>query len=104
MERLMRESKYSLELCKRLRSRYPGVVILKNDPDMLQGFPDLTLLYGPYWGCLELKGDEFAEHQPNQDWYVDHLNRMSFGAFIFPENERAVLEALDRVFEPELVH
>jgi hypothetical protein len=104
MERLMREATYSLGLCKRLKDLFPGVIILKNDPDLLQGFPDLTLLYGPYWACLELKGDASAPHQPNQDYYVALLDRMSFSAFIFPENESEVLTALMRVFEPELVH
>jgi hypothetical protein len=100
----MREATYSLRLCKRLKEMFPGVIILKNDPDLLQGFPDLTLLYGPYWACLELKGDASAPHQPNQDYYVDLTNRMSFGAFIFPENEEEVLTALSAAFESSLVH
>lgn len=94
MEQLMREATYSIQLVRRLKDEYEGIIILKNDPDLLQGFPDLTLLYNNRWACLELKGDYLAPHQPNQDYYVDLLDGMSFSAFIFPENEDAILNDL----------
>lgn len=96
----MLESTYQARLIKTLRKRLPGCVVLKNDANYLQGFPDLTIFYGPRWGCLEVKISADADIQPNQEWYVEHLNRMSFARFIFPENEREVLSELQQALWP----
>jgi hypothetical protein len=73
-------------------------LVLKNDSSYIQGIPDLAVFYEDRWAMLEVKAYENAPHQPNQDWYVDRLNAMSFAAFIYPENERAVLDALQEAF------
>lgn len=95
----MLENRYQMELIKRLRFRFPGIVIVKNDPGYIQGFPDLTLLWHGTWAVLEVKGSARAPQQPNQEYYVDMLDEMCFAAFIFPENEDEVLDALQRSFE-----
>jgi hypothetical protein len=93
------ESRYQKLLIVTLRRRFPGCVILKNDPGYLQGIPDLVIFYGDRWAMLEVKASATAPLQPNQDYYVPMLNEMSFAAFIFPENEEAVLSDLQRAFE-----
>ncbi|QBZ73616.1 VRR-Nuc domain protein [Streptomyces phage RosaAsantewaa] len=93
----MQESVYQARLIRKLRELYPGCVILKNDPDYLQGIPDLLILFGDRWAMLEVKGSERARHQPNQDYYVRQLSEMSFAAFIYPSNEQEVLDELDHV-------
>lgn len=90
----MRESTYQNRLIRKIERALPGCLILKNDSSYLQGILDLSIFYGPNWAMLEVKVSADAPHQPNQDWYVDHLNQMSFAAFIFPENEREVLRGL----------
>lgn len=94
----MLESAYQARLIRRLRKMFPGCIILKNDTDYLQGISDLTLLWGPYWALLEVKPREDADHQPNQDYYVAQAAQMSFGAFIYPENEEEVLFDLQQAF------
>lgn len=95
----MLERDYQARLIKELRRRFPGCVILKNDPDYLQGIPDLVIFHGDKWAFLEVKASERAEFQPNQEYYVDKLNEMSFAAFIYPSNEKTVLGDLARAFE-----
>lgn len=90
----MTERDYQTKLIKRLRDIFPGCVIMKNDSDYLQGIPDLTILYRDRWATLEVKMAESSSHQPNQDYYVGLMDRMSFSAFIFPENEEEVLSDL----------
>jgi hypothetical protein len=51
-------------------------------------------LYERHWGMLEVKKDESAPFQPNQEYYIELLNGMSFAAVIYPSNEEEVLVAL----------
>ena len=81
-----------------ITNMFPGCIILKNDPQYLQGIPDLSIFYGDRWAMLEVKRSEDESHRPNQDYYVDYLSRMGFAAFIFPENEDIVLQELTKYF------
>lgn len=92
------ESKFQAELIIDLRHLFPGCVILKNDPNYLQGFPDLTILYKRHWAVLECKRSANETRQPNQDYYVGVLDDMSYSAFIYPENKGAILEELQQAF------
>ena len=90
------ESHYQSHLIKRIKYLLPGAYVLKNDPTGMQGIPDLLVLHGPRWAMLEVKMHKNARIQPNQKYYVEDLNKMSFAAFIFPENEEDVLNALQQ--------
>lgn len=94
----MLESKFQKDLKDRLKKMFPGCIILKNDANSLQGIPDLLILYNEHWAMLETKRQEGAKRRPNQPYYIDKLNRMSFAAFIEPENEEEVLCELQRSF------
>lgn len=95
----MLESKFQSNLIKKIKGLYPGCIVLKNDPTYVQGIPDLLVLYKDKWVSLECKKNATARHQPNQDYYVDQMNKMSFSSFIYPENEQEVLEELRHRFE-----
>lgn len=92
------ESKFQKELMDEIKNRYPGCVILKNDSGYIQGFPDWTILYKDKWAVLEAKRNGKANHQPNQEYYVDKLNDMSFSRFVYPENKDQVLKELQQIF------
>lgn len=94
----MRESGYQGDLIKRLKFQFPGCVILKNDTSYIQGIPDLSMFYQDRWAALEVKASENAPVQPNQPYYVDLLNEMSYASFIYPENELEVLRDLQFAF------
>lgn len=85
-------------LIPQLEARYPGCLIIKPDPQRRQGVLDLLILFGPYWAMLEAKRSANSPYRPNQPYYVDFFNEMSFAAFIYPENEEDVLHGLDRAF------
>ena len=90
----MRESKFQAELIKELKTRLPGCIVLKNDPTYIQGIPDLLILYKDKWASLECKKNAMASAQPNQSYYVEQMNEMSFSSFIYPENKEEVLDGL----------
>ena len=94
----MLESRYQASLIKKLRDMFPGCIILKNDTDYIQGIPDLLILWKRRWAALEVKAREDAPHQPNQDYYVELMDEMSFADFIYPENEEEILRDLQQAF------
>ena len=92
---LANENKYQSGLIKRIEQRLPGCIVLKNDPEYIQGIPDLLILWNDHWAMLECKKTSKAKHRPNQDYYVNLMNTMSFASFIFPENEERVLNEME---------
>lgn len=94
----MKESQFQSSLIKKIKEMFPGCIVTKNDAEYTQGFPDLTILYGKHWALLECKRSEDSPHRPNQDFYILKANEMSFGRFVFPENEEEVLNDLQSAF------
>ena len=95
----MLERKFQADLIAELRELFPGCIILKNDANYIQGFPDLLILFNDQWAALEVKNSENAHLQPNQRWYLDKLNEMSFASLICPENKEWRLKQLLEFFE-----
>ena len=90
----MLESKFQAKLIKELKEELPGCIVMKNDCEYIQGIPDLTILHGERWASLEVKKNAKASHRPNQDYYVEKMDDMSFSRFIYPENKDEVLQEL----------
>ena len=95
----MLESRFQSNLVKKLKRLFPGCIVVKNDSSYLQGFPDLTIYYRDKWATLECKNSADAKRQPNQKYYIDKMNEMSFSSFICPESEEKVLYDLQRTFQ-----
>lgn len=94
----LRERVYQAQLIVKLNQMFPGCVILKNDTNYMQGIPDLVILYRTMWAMLEVKANASSRNQPNQEYFIDLLDSMSFAAFIYPDNEEEVLDALQQTF------
>ena len=95
----MLENKFQSNLIKEIKKLFPGCMVLKNDPTYIQGIPDLLVLYKDKWASLEVKKSATASHRPNQNYYVEKMNAMSFSRFIFPENKDEGLTDLARLFK-----
>ena len=94
----IKENAFQATLIKDLKTLFPGCVVLKNDPNYIQGFPDLTILYKDRWAVLECKKSLLSSKRPNQAYYVDMLGEMSYASFICPENREEVLDELQQTF------
>lgn len=90
------ESGFQDRLISKLKEILPGCMIFKMD--QRQGIPDLLVLYGTKWLSLECKREANAKHQPNQDWWVDRMNEASYSRFVYPENEKEVLDEIHQTF------
>lgn len=94
-----KESDFQSELISELERMFVGCIVTKLDANHIQGIPDLLVLYKNKWATLECKKNSKASHRPNQNYYVNKMNEMSFSRFIFPENKEEVLNELQRAFE-----
>lgn len=92
----MKESIFQSQLIKQIKKILPGCIIIKTDPNYIQGIPDLLILYNNTWAALEVKISETAHKQPNQEFYISKMNNMGFAAFINPNNKEDILHELER--------
>ena len=90
------ESGFQDNLRKDLQNLFPGCMIFKMD--QVQGIPDLLVLYGDKWATLECKRGTRSKKQPNQEYYVDLMNDMSFSRFINNDNKEEVVRDLQQTF------
>ena len=90
------ESGFQDKLIDELKGTFPGCMVFKMD--QIQGIPDLLILYGDKWASLECKQFAKAKKQPNQEYYVDRMNTMSFSRFVSPENKDKVMRELKDIF------
>lgn len=92
------ERDFQAKLIKELKELFDGCVVMKLDSSYIQGIPDLLVLYEDKWATLECKKSSKATKQPNQEYYVDIMDKMSFSRFICPENKEEVLHELQQAF------
>lgn len=92
------ESNFQSKLIKELKKIFAGCLVMKSDSGYIQGIPDLLVLYKNKWASLECKKSAGASKRPNQEYYVNLMNSMSFSRFISPENKTTVLDELAKFF------
>lgn len=95
------ESEFQSKLKKEIKEKFPGCIITKLDSGDIQGIPDLLILYNNRWATLENKRTKNAHKQPNQEYYVNKMNDMSFSRFIYPENKEEIMGELELYLKKE---
>lgn len=95
----MLENAFQSNLIKEIKQRYPDAIVTKLDSAHIQGIPDILILYKNKWATLECKKSAVSSFRPNQKYYIDKMNNMSFSRFICPENKEVVLHELQQSFE-----
>lgn len=94
----MKENKFQSNLKKELKKLFPECIVTKLDSGDIQGIPDLLILNKDKWATLENKKSAKASKRPNQEYYVEKMDKMSFSRFIYPENKDTVLSELKSYF------
>lgn len=93
----MLESKFQADLKRDIKHMFPECLILKQEA--IQGIPDLLILYEGKWAAIENKKSVNAVTQPNQDYYQNKMDKMSFCRRARPENKDEVLHDLEQFFK-----
>lgn len=88
------ESTIQAKVIDKIKQMLPGSIVLKNDANYIQGIPDLSVYWENKWAYLEVKANKDSPHRPNQDYYIDKANNMSFGSFISGDDYKTVLRKL----------
>ena len=93
------EIQFQKEVIRDLKNEFENSIVTKLDSGHTQGIPDLLILYENKWATLECKKSKKAHRQPNQEYYVNKMNNMSFSRFIYPENKEEVFDELHKAFK-----
>jgi hypothetical protein len=94
------ERDFQASLIRELKDIFKGCIVMKLDSSYMQGIPDLLILYKDKWATLECKQSATAKRRPNQTYYVNKMDEMSFSRFICPENKEEVIHDLQQAFGP----
>lgn len=94
----MKESTFQKKVIQALKNNFRDSIILKTDSAHIQGIPDLLVLYKNKWAALEIKNSINASYQPNQEYYLDLMNSMSYASVVHPDNIWDVIMDLNIFF------
>ena len=97
---MSRESKFQSDLITAIELMIPNAVVMKNDPNYRQGFPDLVVYHEDRFVLLECKRNKGAPEQPNQRYWIDWFGQFTYTAFVYPENKSEVLHAVQQALRP----
>ena len=93
----MTEREFQRKVKRKILEAVPEAVVTKTDPTMSQGIPDLLILLpSGKFAALEVKTSAEAPHRPNQDYWVEKLDKMGYSSFVYPENLEDVLNDIQR--------
>ena len=93
------ERNYQPRVIREIETRLPGAMVFKGDTRYKQGCPDLIILYQDRWAMLQVKASEDEPFRPNQEYYLETLDKMSYAAVIHPGNEEDILNGLQQALE-----
>lgn len=93
------EGKFQSKLKEDIYKTFPEAFIHKTECNERQGAPDLLITYKGRCAYLECKRSADASHRPNQDYYVNKINKDGgFARFIYPENADETMKEMEDWF------
>lgn len=96
----MLERDFQPKVITEIEFLFPDAIIMKNDANYRQGFPDLSIFFPKgRFALLETKNSPKSSRRKNQEFYIDFVNKNGgFARFINPENFEEVIRELQFAF------
>lgn len=94
----MNETEFKKEFLDRVKREFPDCEITRGNSATKQGIPDTFVFYDNAWVALEFKISPDAATRPNQSWYVERFNKMSYATFVYPDNADEVFREIQHTF------
>ena len=91
------ESTLQSNIRKYLRSKGCYVLVIRPQPGIPEGCPDIIFMLEGFWGSIEVKKDPKADYQPLQEVTIAKHNQWSWSRRVDPTNwaqVKAELEAM----------
>jgi len=94
----MRERKFEDALITKIKEKFQDVILITNDG--YQSRPDILILFKGGWAVLQIKKSKNSFPLPSQKIWMEMLSDIAcFASWVYPENEKEVLEHLEIALE-----
>ena len=96
----MSEATFRTKWLNKFKKLSPDIFIEFADPKRKNGIPDVIIFYKKKYARLETKRSKNASKRLHQQYYIDYFNSQGiYAAFLTPENQEEVYNALRRYFK-----
>jgi len=91
------ESNLQSEIRKYLKGKGCYVMVIKPQPGIPDGCPDVIFMLEGFWGSIEVKKSPKADYQPLQKETVEKHNKWSWSRRVDPTDWPMVQAELDKM-------
>lgn len=91
------ESTLQTNIRKYLKSKGCYVLVIKPQPGIPDGTPDIIFMLEGFWGAIEVKTDELSKYQPLQKEILEVFDAWSWARRVDPSNWPSVMQELEHM-------
>lgn len=91
------ESNLQIEIRKYLKSKGCYVLVIKTQPGIPDGCPDILFMLEGFWGAIEVKRGPKAPYQPLQKETLEKFNAWSWARRVDPTDWPSIRRELDEL-------
>lgn len=91
------ESRLQANIRKYLKSKGCYVLVIRPQPGIPDGCPDIIFMLEGFWGAIEVKKDPKSKYQPLQKETLEKLDKWSWSKRVDPTNWPEVRAELETI-------
>lgn len=94
---MSKESSLQSNIRKYLKSKGCYVLVIRPQPGIPDGCPDILFMLEGFWGAIEVKDSPTAKWQPLQKETLEKLNAWSWAKRVDPTNWHTIRQELEGI-------
>lgn len=94
---MSRESDLQSEIRKYLKSKKCFVMVIRPQPGIPDGTPDIMFMLEGFWGGIEVKDSPTSKWQPLQKETLEKFNKWSWAKRVDPTNWPIIKKELESI-------